>query len=41
LRPDAALRERMIEAGMARARSHTLEAEARRVAQFLAHDRDH
>jgi glycosyltransferase involved in cell wall biosynthesis len=38
LSSDSILRERMIEAGFARAREHTLEAEARRVAHFLAQD---
>ena len=33
---DPALRERLTEAGLARVREHTLEAEARRVAEFLA-----
>jgi len=33
---DGALRERLVAAGLDRARAHTLEAESRRVAEFLA-----
>jgi glycosyltransferase involved in cell wall biosynthesis len=36
LADDPRLRERLIEAGLARVREHTLEAESRRVAEFLA-----
>jgi glycosyltransferase involved in cell wall biosynthesis len=38
LASDRELRERLVAAGLQRVRQHTLEAESRRVAEFLASD---